>query len=69
MIRKLASAVLSILLLIGLAGCGTDLGTGIIKELEENKDGIRQELDELWDAFLEEVNEWSESLNPENREE
>lgn len=69
MIRKLVSAALAILLLTGLAGCATDLGAGIIKELEDNQDGIRQELGELWDGFLEEVNEWSESLNLENREE
>lgn len=62
MIRKFVSAALSILLLTGLTGCVTDLGTGIIKELEDNQDGIRQELGELWDAFLEEANEWSESF-------
>lgn len=61
MIRKLVSAALSILLLTGLTGCVTDLGAGIIKEFEDNQDGIRQELGELWDAFLEEANEWSES--------
>ena len=33
MIRKLVSAALSILLLTGLTGCVTDLGTGIIKNL------------------------------------
>lgn len=69
MIRKLVSMALLILLLTNLAGCVTDLGAGIIKELEDNQDGIRQELGELWDAFLEEVNEWSEPLNLEDREE
>ena len=62
MIRKLVSAALSILLLTGLTGCVTDLGAGIIKELEDNQEGIRQELGELWEAFLEEANEWSESF-------
>lgn len=62
MIRKLVSAALAILLLTGLAGCAADLGTGMIKELEDNQEGIRQELGELWDAFLEEANEWSESF-------
>ena len=51
MIRKIVSAALSILLLTGLTGCVTDLGAGIIKELEDNQEGIRQELGELWDAF------------------
>ena len=69
MIRKLVSMALLILMLTNLAGCVTDLGTRIIKELEDNQDGIRQELGELWDAFLEEVNEWSEPLNLEDREE
>lgn len=67
MIQKFVSAVLSILLLIGLAGCNTVLGAGMIRELEDHQDGIRQELGELWDAFLEEAGEWP--LNPEKREE
>ena len=50
-----------ILVLIGFAGCDADLGAVIIKEFEDNQDGIRQELGELWDAFLKEANEWSES--------
>ena len=62
MMRKIVSAALFIVLLTGLAGCVTDLGAGIIKELEDNKEGIHQELGELWDAFLEEANEWSESF-------
>ena len=61
MMRKIVSAALSILLLTGLTGCVTDLGAGIIKELEDNQEGIHQELGELWDAFLEEANGWSES--------
>lgn len=62
MIRKLISVEISILLLVNLAGCGTDLESGIRKEFEDNKDGIRQELGELWDGFLEEINEWSNYL-------
>lgn len=62
MMRKIVSAALFIVLLTGLAGCVTDLGAGIIKELEDNQEGIHQELGELWDAFLEEANEWSESF-------
>lgn len=60
--RKLISAAVSILLLASLTGCSTELGTGMIKELKENEDGIRQELGELWDSLLEEANEWSESF-------
>ena len=62
MIRKLVSAALSILLVIGLTGCATDLGAGIIKELEDDHEGIRQEPGELWDTFLEEANGWLESF-------
>ena len=57
------------LVLIVFAGCDADSGAGIIKKFEDNQDGIRRELGELRDAFLEEANEWSESLNLENREE
>lgn len=56
MIRKLVSMALSILPVIGLVGCATDLGAGTIKELEDNEESIRQNLGELWDAFLEEAN-------------
>lgn len=62
MMRKLIFAAVSVLLLGSLAGCGTDLGDGIIKEYEDNKDEIHQELNELWDGFLEEINDWSESF-------
>lgn len=41
MIRKLISVAISVLLLVSLAGCGTDLESGIKKEFEDNKDGIR----------------------------
>jgi len=61
MIRKLFFSAVLILAMIGFAGCDADLGAGIIKEFEDNQDGIRQELGELWDAFLEEANKWSES--------
>ncbi len=56
MIRKSVSMALPILLVIGLVGCATDLGAGTIKELEDNEESIRQNLGELWDAFLEEAN-------------
>ena len=48
MMQKLISAAVSVLLLANLAGCGTDLGTGLIREYEENKEEIHQELSELW---------------------
>ena len=63
------TAAILIMLNTGLAGCGFELAAGMVKELEDNQDGIRQELGELWDAFLKEASEWSESLNRENREE
>lgn len=62
MIRKLISVAVVVLLLVNLAGCGTDLGTGLIKEYMDNKEGIHQELSELWEGFLEEANDWSESF-------
>lgn len=62
MMRKLISTALFVLLLVSLAGCGTGLGSGIIKEYEDNKEGIHQELSELWDGFLEEINDWSETF-------
>ena len=62
MMRKLISAAVSVLLLAGLARCGADLGKGLIKEYEDNKEGIHQELGELWEGFLEEANDWSESF-------
>lgn len=62
--RKLISAALSVSLMVSLAGCGMDLGRGLIKEYEDNKEGIHQELRELWNGFLEEINDydWSESF-------
>lgn len=62
MIRKFISAAVFVLLLTGLAGCSTDLGKGLIKEYEDNKEGIHQELGELWESFLEEANDWSETF-------
>lgn len=62
MMRRLISAAVSALLLVSLAGCGIDLEKGLIREYEDNKDKIHQELGELWDGFLEEANDWSESF-------
>lgn len=60
--RKLISVAVSVLLLVNLLGCGTDLENGLRKEYEDNQEGIRQELSELWDGFLEEIDTWSESF-------
>ena len=62
MMRKFISVAVSALLLVNLTRCSTDLGKGLIKEYEDNKEGIHQELGELWDGFLEEANDWSESF-------
>lgn len=62
MMRKFISVAVSALLLVNLTRCSTDLGKGLIKEYEDNKEGIHQELSELWDGFLEEANDWSESF-------
>lgn len=40
-----------------LTGCA-DIGRGIIKELEDNKDGIKTELEELKDGFIAEFSDW-----------
>lgn len=62
MIRKFISLmILGFLLLTCLTGCG-ELGQGMIKEFEDNKDGIRRELGELWDGFLDEFNDWTDSF-------
>lgn len=60
MTRKLISAAVSILLLVSLAGCGIDLEEGLIREYEDHKEKIHEELGELWDSFLEEINDWTE---------
>lgn len=41
----------------GLTGCA-ELDSGIIKEFEDNKDGIKSELKELKDGLVEEFNDW-----------
>lgn len=62
MIRKFISLmILGFLLQTCLPGCG-ELGQGMIKEFEDNKDGIRRELGELWDGFLDEFNGWTDSF-------
>ena len=61
MIRKFATAVLSVLLLlVSFARCTVDLGLEVVKELNDNKEGILQEIGEIWDGFLEEISEWAD---------
>lgn len=62
MMRKFIFMAVSVLLLDSPAGCGADLANGLRKEYEDNKEGIHEELSELWDGFLEEINDWSESF-------
>ena len=48
MLRKLISGLLLLVeLTTSLTGCGMDLARGIIREYEDNKDGIKSELHEL----------------------
>lgn len=63
MIRKFISLmILGSLMLTCFTGCGLELGQGMIKEFEDNKDGIRRELGELWNGFLDEFNDWTDSF-------
>lgn len=58
---KLISAALLILLLFtNLTGCSKELEEGIVREFEDNKEGIRQEMNELWDSLLDEINGWTD---------
>lgn len=61
MVRKLISVAVSVLLLACMAGCSADWAKGLIKEYQDNKEGIHQEIHELWDGFLEEIHGWTEA--------
>ena len=64
MLRKLISALLLLVIVMTcLTGCGTDLIRGIIKEYEDNKDGIKSELHELKDGIKNEFNDWMSSIS------
>ena len=64
MLRKLISALLLLVIVMTcLTGCGTDLIRGIIKEYEDNKDGIKSELHELKDGIKNEFNDWMGSIS------
>ena len=62
--KSIVSGCLALLVLLtGLTGCSLtrELAGGVVKELKENEDGIRRELVELWNGFLDEVNDWAEA--------
>lgn len=62
--KSIVSGCLALLILLtGLTGCSLtrELAGGVVKELKENEDGIRRELVELWNGFLDEVNDWAEA--------
>lgn len=52
MVRKWICMLLIGVMVTGLTGCG------MIKEFKENEDSIREEIHELWESFVDEVNEW-----------
>lgn len=55
--------LLLLILLTSLTGCGMKLARGIIREYEDNKEGIKSELQELKDGFKEEINDWMGSVS------
>lgn len=60
--KPIFAAMLSLFLLTSLTGCNMELGHGIIEELKDHEEGIREEMGELWDGFLMEVNDWADSF-------
>ncbi len=64
MLRKLISVLLLLaVLMTSLTGCGIDLARGIVREYEDNKDGIKSELHELKDGIKNEFNDWMGSIS------
>lgn len=64
MLRKWIPVLLLLtVLMTSLSGCGMDLVHGIIKEYEDNKDGIKSELHELKDGIKNEFNDWMCSIS------
>ncbi len=55
--------LLLLILLTSLTGCGMELARGIIREYEDNKEGIKSELQELKDGLKEEINDWIGSVS------
>ena len=74
MFRKFICVSLLVLLMSTcLSGCGmgigrgfleefVEIGNGFLKEFADNKDSIKQEFYGLVDIFLEEINDWSDSV-------
>lgn len=63
MMRKWISIFLLMLSLsICLTGC-SELGSGLLKEFEDNKDGIKSELEELKEGIKDEFNDWVGSIS------
>lgn len=61
--RKLISVFLLMLsMTLCLTGC-SELGSGLIRELEDNKDGIKSELEELKEGLKAEFNDWAGSIS------
>lgn len=52
-----------LILLTSLTGCSMELARGIIREYEDNKEGIKSELQELKDGLKEEINDWMGSAS------
>ena len=64
MLRKLIPGLLLLAALTtSLTECGMDLARGIIREYEDNKDGIKSELHELKDGIKNEFNDWMSSIS------
>lgn len=67
MIRRWIAIILILALLMeGVTGCSSmDLVRGVIREYEDNKEGIKSELYELKEAAKSEIEEWVNSMLPE----
>lgn len=67
MIRRWIAIILILALLTeGVTGCSSmDLVRGVIREYEDNKEGIKSELYELKEAAKSEIEEWINSVRAE----
>ena len=61
--KSICVLLLLLILLTGLTGCSMELARGIIREYEDNKEGIKSELQELKDSLKDEINEWMSSAS------
>lgn len=60
--RFIALILLILALMTRLAGCCMEVGRGIMKEYEENKETIKSEFYELKDSLMEEIDEFWEDV-------